>query len=60
MSARRDEEKKEVVMVRGDILAGRFGVCLLFLLVGTVDVYVNYGGEEEKKGKKKDEESMSM
>lgn len=39
-------------MVRGDILAGRFGL-LLFLLVGNVDVYVNYEGgegEEEKEG----------
>lgn len=28
VSARRDEEKKEVmVVVRGDILAGRFGLC---------------------------------
>lgn len=36
---------KEEVVVRGDILAGRFGVCS-FCWGGNVDVYVNYGGEE--------------
>lgn len=53
---------KEVVVVRGDILAGRFGVCSS-CWGGNVDVYVNYGGEEEeekKKGKRQEEESMSM
>lgn len=53
---------KEVVVVRGDILAGRFGVCSS-CWVGTVDVYENYGGEgeeEKKKGKRQEEESMSM
>lgn len=38
---------KEVVVVRGDILAGRFGVCSS-CLGGTVDVYVNYGGGGEE------------
>lgn len=57
-------KEEEVVVVRGDILAGRFGVCSS-CWVGNVDVYVNYGGEEEeeegkKKKKKKEEESMSM
>lgn len=42
------KEEKEVV-VRGDILAGRFGVCSS-CWVGTVDVYVNYGGEGEEGG----------
>lgn len=54
-------KEEKVVVVRGDILAGRFGVCSS-CWVGTVDVDVNYGGEEEEKGKKKkeEEESMSM
>lgn len=47
-------EEKEVV-VRGDILAGRFGGCSS-CWVGTVDVYVNYGGEEEEEEKKEEEE----
>lgn len=55
MSARRDEEKKEAVVVRGDILAGRFGVCSS-CLGGTVDVYVSYGGEGEE-GEKEGEEA---
>lgn len=49
MSARRDEEKKEEVVVRGDILAGRFGLCSS-CWGGNVDVYVNYGGEGEEGG----------
>lgn len=36
---------KEEVVVRGDILAGRFGVCS-FCWGGNVDVYMNDGGEE--------------
>lgn len=47
MSARRDEEKKEEVVVRGDILAGRFGLCSS-CWGGNVDVYVDYGGEGEE------------
>lgn len=38
---------KEEVVVRGDILAGRFGVCSS-CWGDTVDVYVNYGGEGEE------------
>lgn len=34
--------KEAVVVVRGDILAGRFGVCSS-CWGSTVDVYVNYG-----------------
>lgn len=39
--------KEVVVVVRGDILAGRFGLCSS-CWGGTVDVYVNYGGEGEE------------
>lgn len=38
---------KEVVVVRGDILAGRFGLCSS-CWGGNVDVYVNYRGEGEE------------
>lgn len=44
---------KEVVVVRGDILAGRFGVCSS-CWVGNVDVYVNYGAEEGEEGEEEE------
>lgn len=47
------KEEKEVV-VRGDILAGRFGVCSS-CWGGTVDVYVNYRGGEGEEGEEGEE-----
>lgn len=47
---------KEVVVVRGDILAGRFGLCSS-CWVGTVDVYVNYGGGGEEGEEEEREEA---
>lgn len=44
---------KEVVVVRGDILAGRVGLCSS-CWVGNVDVYVNYGGEGEEEGEEEE------